>query len=99
MRSGYEILWTNHALSELSQAYEYLEEEFTTEELRKLSSEIEFVVDLISRNPFLFPLSEFKGIRRAVILKHNTLYYRLKNERIEVVSFFNNRRDPENRNL
>ena len=99
MRSGYKVSQTNHAVSELNQAYKYLEDEFTTKELRKLSSEIEFVIDLISCNPFLFPLSEFKGIRRAVILKHNTLYYRLKNERIEIVSFFNNRRDPENRKM
>ena len=61
MRSGYKVLQTNHALFELNQAYEYLEEEFTTKELHKLSSEIEFVVNLISRDPFLFPLSAFKG--------------------------------------
>lgn len=99
MKSGYEILWTDHALFELNEIYEYLEEKFTTKELQKLSAEIEFVIELISRNPELFPLSSFKGVRRAVIMKYNTLYYRLKNERIEIVSFYNNRKSPDHRKI
>jgi hypothetical protein len=32
MESGYKILWTDHALSELSKTYNYLEANFTQRE-------------------------------------------------------------------
>lgn len=95
MKSGYKVFWTKHALSELKDTYEYLEKEFTEKELKKLSVEIDFVIKLISRNPELFPLSDFKGVRRVVIKRYNTLYYRLAKNQIEILSFYNNRKRPK----
>ena len=99
MKSGYKILWTNHALDELSATYEYLEHNFTEKELYRLSLEIEKVLELISKTPGLFPVSEFKGVRKVVIKKFSTIYYREKNDAIEIVSFFSNRKNPEKINL
>ena len=36
-----------------------------------------------------------KGVRRAVLLRGNTIYYRIKDDQIEILSFFSNRQDPE----
>ena len=47
MKSGYKILWTEHALNELSDTYEYLELHFTERELKKLSSELDRTLQLI----------------------------------------------------
>jgi plasmid stabilization system protein ParE len=41
MKSGYKILWTNHALIELEKTIEYLENNFSSKELEKLSQKIE----------------------------------------------------------
>lgn len=99
MESGYKILWTNHALTELTSTYEYLEKNFTQRELNKLSQEIERVLELISKNPNLFPLSESQGIRKVIVKKFNTLYYRENQATIEILSFFSNRKNPENRKI
>jgi plasmid stabilization system protein ParE len=70
MENGYEILWTDHALSELDSTYEYLKANFTKRELSNLSEEIENVTYLISINPYLFQESEMKkGVRKAVVMK------------------------------
>ena len=95
MKSGYKVFWTDHALTELKETYKYLEKEFTPHELKKLSVEIDFTINLISRNPELFPISDFKEVRRVVIKKYNTLYYRLKDNQIEILSFYNNRKRPK----
>ena len=97
MKSGYKILWTEHALNELSHTYEYLELHFTDRELKKLSSELDRTLHLISQNPYLFPVSELKGVRRIVIKKHNTIYFREKENCIEILSFFSNRQNPNKR--
>ncbi len=99
MESGYKILWTNHALNELKKTYEYLEENFADKELRKLSSEIDKTLNLICTNPNIFPKSEYNGVRRVVIKKFSTLYYREKNNQIEILSFFSNRQNPTKRDI
>ena len=100
MTNGYKILWTDFALSELENTIEYLEENWTERELRNLALEIEETLNLLSHNPNLFQASEVKkDIRRAVILSHNTLYYRVKNNQIEIISFFSNRQNPKKRKL
>ena len=82
MQSGYKILWTDHALSELNKTIEYLEENWTDKELGNLSLELEHTVELISKTPEIFA-------------KYNSLYYRINNDSIEIISFFSNRQDPD----
>ncbi|RZJ99637.1 MAG: type II toxin-antitoxin system RelE/ParE family toxin [Flavobacterium sp.] len=100
MANGYKIFWTDFALSELEKTIEYLEENWTERELRNLALEIEETLSLLSHNPGLFQASDIKKeIRRVVIAKHNTLYYRVKNNSIEILSFFSNRQSPKKRKL
>lgn len=99
MKSGYKIVWTSHALSELTQAFQYIEQHFSDREIKKLSQKIENTTELIAQNPKLFPMSEKKNVRRAVIMRYNTLYYRIKQNHIEVLSFFSNRQNPKKRKM
>ena len=99
MENGYKILWTEHALSELSEVYEYLEFNFTNRELNRLSIAVENTIKLILKDPKLFPFLESKSIRRVVVLKYNTLYYRINGNVIEIISFFNNRKNPKKRKI
>jgi plasmid stabilization system protein ParE len=98
MKSGYRIVWTDHALEGLNQTFEYLRLNFSDREISRLARKIESVLGTISKFPRLYPASaKAKGVRRAVVTKHNTIYYRInaKRREIEIVSFFMNRRDPE----
>lgn len=97
MKSGYDIVWTPNALDELEQTIEYLENNFTEKEIKKLAEKIESIIALISKNPNLFPISENQNIHKAVLLKYNSMYYRIKNENIEILSFFSNRQSPNKR--
>ena len=100
MKSGYKVEWTDHALSELKRTYQYLEENWTSKELTKLSVDIERTISLISKNPRLFPVSEIANIRKVVVKKFNTMYYRVKKDSsIEILSFFSNRQNPDKRKL
>ena len=99
MKSGYKIEWTDNALSELRNTYKYLENNWTEKEIRKLSKEIEKILNLISNNPRLFPIYD-KTIRKVVIKKLNTLYYReTNNNTIQILSFFSNTQNPNKRNV
>lgn len=100
MASGYKILWTENALSELSDIIYHLETHWTERELNRFSSELDHTIQLISKNPKLFQASmEKSDVRRAVILKLNTLYYRINKKSVEILSLYLNRKNPEKRKL
>lgn len=99
MKSGYKILWTDHALNELESTIEYIESNFQSKQLENLSQKIESTVNLISQNPHLFTKSDKKGVFRVTILKFNTIYYRIQGDSIEILSFFSNRQHPKKRKI
>ncbi len=87
MEKGFEILWTDLALEELSETVEYLKREFSQKEIDILGDEIERITSITSQNPNIFPNSDRLQTRKAVILKFNTLYYRIMNDKISTLSF------------
>ena len=99
MEKGFEILWTDLALEELSETVGYLKREFSQKETDILGDEIERISSITSQNPNIFPNSDRLKTRKAVILKFNTLYYRIMNDKIEIVSFFSNRQSPDKMKL
>lgn len=99
MKSGYSISWTDHALDGLGQTIEYLRLNFSQREIDNLAERIEAVLRFLSIYPNLYPeTAQNVGVRRAVVARLNTLYYRVDTEadRIEILSFFSNRDNPEN---
>lgn len=99
MENGYNVVWTDNALRELSETYEYLETHFTQREIKKLSIEIHKTLFLISKNPLIYPLADSGIARRAVIKKYNTIFYRIVDRQVQILSFFANRRDPNSLTL
>lgn len=100
MISGYRILWTDNALLELKKTVVYLEQNWTERELKKLAIQLEKTLQLISQNPYLFQTSDIKKeVRRAVVLSVNSIYYRVLENDVEILSFFSNRQSPEKRKL
>ena len=99
MEKGFEILWTDLALEELSETVEYLEREFSQKEIDNLGDEIERITSIISQNPNIFPHSDRLQTRKAVILKFYTLYYRIMNDQVEILSFFSNRQSSKKKKL
>jgi|SRR5690554_785950 len=99
MKSGYKIRWTKHALNELARTLEYLEKNFSEKEIRRLAWKIESTTEMLARNPKMFPESETRNVRKVVILKYNTLYYRIKHDSVEILSFFSNRQSPRKRRV
>jgi plasmid stabilization system protein ParE len=100
MKSGYKILWTDHAISELKETIEYLENNWTERELRTFSAKLDHTIELISKSPEIFPASfEKKKIRKAVVEKYNNLYYRVNKNSVEIISLFSNRKNPSKKKI
>ena len=94
MKSGYKIVWTSIAEADLENVITYLEDNWTHRELNKFSKNLDKIITLIKNNPQTFPKSNFKiNVRRAVVNKQNTLYYRKKENSVEILRLFDNRKN------
>jgi len=61
-------------------------------------NEVDSLLTQITENPEMFQASRKKAnIRKALITGHNTLYYRIKpkNKEVELITFWDNRQDPQ----
>ena len=98
MASGFKIRWTDHALSELSNTVKHLEENWTENELTQFANAVDHTVEIISRHPEIFPVSDkTKEIRKANVDKNNTLYYRIVKDSVQILSVFGTKQNPKKR--
>jgi len=95
-----EIIWSPLAESDVIQVIDFLEKNWTVNIAVKFLDKIDASIFLISRDYDLFPLiNKELGIRKCVISKHNSLYYREINDKIEIIRLFDTRQDPKNLRL
>lgn len=100
MKSGFSVFWTEHALFELKQTLDYLEENWTERELRTFATKLDHTIEIISKSPEIFPSSlEKTEVRKAVVEQHNTLYYRFNQDRIEILSLFSTMKNPKTKKI
>ncbi len=59
-------------------------------------AEVEKREKLIAENPNIGSPSEIDRVKYVLIDKNFSLYYRINKEVIEILAFWDNRRDPEN---
>lgn len=95
MKNTFKIIWAEEALSNLKGIIDYLEQNWTTKEIQKFARLLDKQLERIKSNPFLFPETDRrKSIRKSVLSKQISIYYRIKDVEIHVITLFDNRQNP-----
>ena len=90
----YKLFWSKESLSNLDSILSYPESEWTEKELVAFKKKLSHQLDLIEKNPKLFPVSNINPrLRKAVLSKLTTIYYELKDFEIHIAYLFNSRMD------
>lgn len=92
---AFEIIWLPKAEERFDEIITYLIQEWSEKVVEQFVERTNEVLLLISQNPELYRKSSKKDIREAVLTKHNLLLYRIKEDKIEVVTFFDTHRSPK----
>ena len=87
----YKVYVTPDAKDSLKNIKEYILEKFTYKEYSKLVKEIDKIVKLIQKGNLKFKYSSKTEIQKVVLHKNSSMYYRIKNDTIEILFFWNNR--------
>jgi len=96
MKNTFKIIWTNRALSDLKNIVTYLEENWTKKETQKFARLLNLQLDRLIINPFLSPESNrYKKIRKSVLTRQISIYYKINNFNIQIIALFDNRQNPK----
>ena len=92
-----EIIWSSKANTELKEIFEfYNERNGNTDYSLKLLEEIDDLLNTLSQSEFIGRLTENKRTR-VVVMKVYLIFYEINEDRIEILSFWDNRQDSKKR--
>jgi plasmid stabilization system protein ParE len=91
-----QILYSLRAKHEEIELLEYIVQNFGLKKAKDIYDRIEKVLEEISQNPEMFIASKKqKDLRKCVFSKQTSIYYRVNQSHLEVVSFRANKKDPD----
>ncbi len=89
------IIWSPASEEDLNKILEYLELQWSKRIVSRFINKVDDSIGLIIDNPTVFPfINKDLGVRKCVITKQNTLFYREKENSIEIIRVFDTRQDP-----
>jgi plasmid stabilization system protein ParE len=95
MKNTYKLIWSDEALKNLQGVIEYLENKWTSREIKHFVQLLDKQLKLIEDNPFLFALSDkSNGLRKSVLSRQISIYYRVMNHEVRIITLFDNRQNP-----
>ncbi len=96
---GYVLSISTEASNNVHEIVNYLKREWTYKSVLKFENElIKCFENILERPENWLLIDKEKGIRKYKISKHNSAFYRLKENEIEVIAVFDHRRDPKKLN-
>ncbi|WPU97659.1 type II toxin-antitoxin system RelE/ParE family toxin [Mucilaginibacter sp. cycad4] len=89
------IIWNRLASNKFNAIIAYLEQEWGENVTRNFVINTYKIIELIANYPEMGTLeNKEKQIRGFVITKHNTLFYRVEEDKIILLTFFDTRQSP-----
>jgi plasmid stabilization system protein ParE len=90
------LFWTKKARTRLAEILDYIEEEFGEAARQQFRSRTHEFTNLLKEFPEMGSLEiRDKKIRGFQITKQTRVFYRLKNDKITILTFFGSRQDPK----
>ena len=91
------IIWSPLSVNDFASIVDYLDKQWGAKVAIQFIDLIDNILYQISKNPRQFPvIYKRKKIRKCVLTKQNSLYYRDAKNRIEILRIYNTRQDPIN---
>ena len=88
--------WSDQAMYDYENIVDHLIENWSKKEALAFITKTEQIIRMICQMPRMFPGSMiYPEARRAVLSKHNTLYYRVLESTIEIITIFDSRQGKE----
>lgn len=90
-----KVFISKTAEAKLNNLFEYLITEWSVKVKSDFVEKLDSSIEIIKSQPEIFPESKKgKGLKKCVITKQTILYYRYNSQRINIVTIFDTRQNP-----
>ncbi|MCU0447720.1 MAG: type II toxin-antitoxin system RelE/ParE family toxin [Microscillaceae bacterium] len=91
----FKVIISNRAEANLDAIMQYLNENWSAQVRCNFLTTLSTKLEYLSEMPFMYPESKLKaGVRKCVITKQVTLYYRVEEDRVEIITIQDSRTNP-----
>lgn len=97
--STYPVTWSPKAKDEFVNILAFIEGQFGSETAADCVLMVEALLERIATFPNMFPASGPHSIRRAVVQKNLSIYYRFQGDQIDILKVWDNRQNPDDLRL
>jgi plasmid stabilization system protein ParE len=87
------IFWSETAKIDYWNNIEYLEREWTLVEVYNFIDKVDELIDLLTKENLTFKPTNYKNTFQVPVVKQINLYYRIENNNIQLLRFWNNYQD------
>ncbi len=91
---AYQIVVTPESEETLTSVHHFIKENFGNRSAESFLNKADKIIQLISELPYMYKAAPFdEAVRIGLISKQTSLFYRVKEESIELLFFWDNRQD------
>jgi len=91
----HQIFWTSAAKKSYEEVIEFLTQNWSQKEVNQFILRTEEVLILMSNNPNIYP-EVGPDLHRCILSKHNSLFFKIDDNKITILACWDNRKDPGN---
>jgi|SRR5690554_3321995 len=96
----FKIVWEKNARNELAEVLKFwVKHNKSNSYSIKIFEEVELLQNLLEKHPFIGSITDYKDIRRILVLKKFSLFYTVESKTITILSFWDNNQNPDNINI
>jgi plasmid stabilization system protein ParE len=93
------VEWSEPAEIDYWKNIQYLENEWTLKEVHNFMDKVDELIDLLEKGNVTFKPTDYKDTFQVPVVKQITLYYRVADNKVELLRFWNNYQDLANFSL
>ena len=95
-----QVVWSPASEQDIDKILEYISSNWNSRLAKLFINKVEDCIHLITENPEIFPyINQSLRIRKCVITKQNSLFYRVTHDNIEIIRVFDTRQNPNKMDL
>jgi plasmid stabilization system protein ParE len=99
IETEWTILWSKRAKETYFIVLDYITNNWSSREVIQFMNRVEAVIMVIKKNPRIYTGSSANiNLRKAIIDKNNSLFYLINTDQkhLVILTFYDNRQDPQN---
>ncbi len=93
---AFEVEWSGDAVEDFEEIITWLEQHWSEEIAADFAIRVSEVIQILQKMPFAYRvISKKRAVRRCVISKQTSMFYKVQKNKVILLAFFDSRQNPD----